>query len=148
MANMSDYLEEALIDEIFRTSTSWSKPTVLAVCLLSTAAVDGDSGVFTSGTGVEITNANGYARKDHPPLDANWTAPSGGDGVTDNLLAITFDVATGDFAPGPVVASAITDSTTHNAGNLFFHGTVVTTQTILNTHTPQFPIGSLAITWA
>lgn len=148
MANMSDYLEGALIDEIFRTSTAWTKPSVLAICLLSTAAVDGDSGQFSSGSGVEITNANGYARKDHPPLDANWAAPSGGDGVTSNASVITFATATGDYAPGAVVASAITDSVTHDAGNLLFHGTITTTQTILNTHTPQFAIGKLKITWA
>ena len=148
MANMSNYLEEALVDEIFRTSTSWSKPTVLACCLLSTAAVDGDTGTFTSGTGVEITNANGYARKDHPPLDANWAAPSGGNGQTSNAAAITFAVATGDFAPGAVVAAAITDSTTHDAGNLLFHGSVTTSNTILSGNTPQFPIGSLVITLA
>lgn len=148
MANMSNYLEEALVDEIFRTSTSWSKPTVLAGCLLSTAAVDGDTGVFTSGTGVEITNANGYARTDHPPLDANWAAPAGGDGETSNLTPVTFPVATGDYAPGAVVAFAFTDSTTHNAGNMLFHGTLTTPNTILSGNTPQIPIGAVVITFA
>ena len=148
MANMADYLEDALIDEIFRTDSSWNKPTVLAMCLLTTAAIDSDTGIFSAGTGVEVTDANGYAREDHPPADANWAAPAGGDGVTSNVTLITFDTATGDFAPGSVIAIGITDNTNHNQGNLFFHGTITTTTTILNTHIPQFGVGQVQITWA
>lgn len=148
MANMADYLEDALIEEIFRSDVTWTKPTVLAMCLLTTPAIDSDTGIFSAGTGVEVTSANGYARKDHAPHDDDWAESAGGDGVTSNKTLITFDVATGDFAPGSVIAVAITDNTNHNQGNLFFHGTIVTTTTILNTHTPQFGIGQIVITWA
>ena len=51
MAEMSDYLEDELVEHIFRTA-SFTKPTVLAIALLTTAADDDDTGQFSTSTGV------------------------------------------------------------------------------------------------
>lgn len=123
MAEASDFLENELIDHLFRTDT-FTKPTVIALALLTTGAVDADTGVFTSGTGVEVTNANGYARltgSSVDPLNANWAAPTTGDGKTSNLKVLTFAEITGS-AWGTITDLAILDNATHNAGNMWFHG--------------------------
>lgn len=145
MSEMSDYLESALIDHIFRTS-SFTKPSVLAIALLTTNAVDADSGVFTTGTGVEVTNAGAYARVSRNPLDANWTATAGGDGQTDNAAAITFTQATGSW--GTVNAFAIVDNATYNTGNMLFYSAVTTPRAIDNGDTAEFAAGAITVTLA
>jgi len=142
---MSDYLEDELIKHIFRTG-SFTKPTVIAMALLTTAAVDGDTGVFTAGTGVEVTNAGAYVRQARNPLDANWSAPSAGNGQTQNVAAITFPQATASW--GTVLAMAIVDSATHNAGNMLLHSTVDTSRTIDSGDTAEFAATSITITMA
>lgn len=90
MANFSNYLEDQIIQHIFRTG-SFTKPTTLAIALLTSAATDSDDG----STITEVANANGYARQSLNPLDANWAATAGGNGQTSNSSAITFPQATG-----------------------------------------------------
>lgn len=90
MAGFSNYVESQLINHIFRTS-SFTKPTTLAIALVTSAASDSDDG----STIAEVPNANNYARQTLNPLDANWSAPAGGDGNTHNLSAITFPQASG-----------------------------------------------------
>ena len=145
MSEMSNYLEGEIIKHIFRTG-SFTKPTVLAFCLLTTNAVDGDTGQFTAGTGVEVANAGSYARVNRPPLDANWTAPSGGNGQTSNVAAITFPTATAGW--GTVVAGAITDVATYDAGNLLFYSVVGVNRTVDNGDIAEIAIGAATITMA
>lgn len=96
MSEMSNYLEDTLIGHLFRTAT-FSKPTAIAIALLTTNTDDAGTGTFSTGTGTEVTNAGAYARVSRNPLDANWTATAGGDGQTDNAAAITFAQATGSW---------------------------------------------------
>lgn len=145
MSEMSDYLEDSLIDHIFRTS-SWSKPSVLGFALLTTQAVDSDSGVFSTGTGVEVTNAGAYVRQARNPSDANWDAATGGNGQTANAAAITFPEATASW--GTVVAMAIVDSVTFDAGNMLFHSTVGTSRTIDGGDTAEYAAGAITVTLA
>lgn len=142
MSAFSNYLENSLITHIFRTA-SYTKPTTLAIALLTTAAVDGDTGAF-SGTGVEVANANGYARQTLNPSDSNWAAPSGGNGVTSNLATVTFPRATGSW--GNVVGLAVVDSATYGQGNLLFYGALATPRTIDSGTTLSFEPGDLVIT--
>lgn len=146
MASMSDYLEGQLIDHVFRTNT-FTKPTVLAFALLTTNAVDADTGQFTTGTGVEVTNANAYARQDRPPLDANWDAPTAGDGLTDNAAALTFPTASGG-SWGTITGAAICSSTTYDTGNMYLHGALTASKVIGDGDTFNFPAGNIDITWA
>jgi hypothetical protein len=145
MANASDYLEDQLVTHIFRTGT-FTKPTVLAVALLTTLADDDDTGQFTTSTGVEVTSAGAYAREARNPLDANWTATSGGDGQTDNAAAITFAMATANW--GTIVGIGITDNATHDAGNLLFHAAVTASKAINTSDTAEFAIGAITVTFA
>lgn len=152
MSEMSDYLEDEVVKHIFRTG-SFTKPTSIEIALLTTNAVDGDTGQFTVGTGVEVTNANAYARAANgdaqsntiDPLDANWTATAGGDGQTDNASAITFPQASGSW--GTVVAMAFVDSSVFDAGNMLFYSAVDTSRAIDNGDTAEFAIAAITITF-
>jgi hypothetical protein len=136
MANASDYLEVELRKHIFRTG-SFTKPTVLGVALFTVTPSD-------SGGGTEVSGGS-YARVDVPPLDANWTAASATDGLTDNAAAITFPTPSANW--GTIVAFGIFDATT--GGNLLVWGPITPNKTVNNGDpAPSFAIGALDITIA
>jgi len=142
MSAASDYLEGEIRKHIFRTG-SFTKPTVLAIALCTAAPTDASTGA----TIAEVANANGYARQTLNPLDANWTAASSTDGLTDNASAITFPVCTG--SPwGTVTHFAILDSATHGAGNVLIHGALAVSKVVGVGDTFSFPIGTLDVTVA
>jgi hypothetical protein len=141
MAAMSNYLEDEIVKHIFRTG-SFTKPTVLAVALCTAATTDAQTGA----TITEVTNANNYARATLNPLDANWAATSGGNGLTSNSSAITFNQASGSW--GTITHIAIVDTATHGAGNVLFHGALTVSKTVNNGDTFSFQIGDLQITLA
>jgi len=114
---MSDYLEGQIRAHIFRTAT-FTKPTVLAIALCSSAPTDASTGA----TLPELADAGGYARQALNPLDTNWSAASATDGLTDNVSAITFPAVT--VAWVAITHFAIVTSTTHGAGNVLFWGTL------------------------
>ena len=142
---MSDYLEDTLIGHLFRTAT-FGKPTVVAIALCTTTPIDGDTAVFTTGTGVEVVTTDTYARQTLNPLDANWTATAGGDGQTDNATAITYPQATGSW--GTVGSCAIVDNATYNTGNMWFYSTVDTGKSIDSGDTAEFTTGAITVTLA
>ncbi len=141
---MSDYLEEELVKHILRTGT-FTKPSVLAIALLTTAAIDADTGQFSTGTGVEVVNTDTYEREARNPLDANWTAVAAGDVQSDNAAVVTYVTATAAW--GTVSAMAITDSATFDAGNMLFRTPVGTNRTISSGDTAEFAIGAITITF-
>jgi hypothetical protein len=141
MTAMSDYLEGQFIDHVFRTAT-FSKPTVLAIALCTAAPTDSDTG----STITEVANSFAYARETLNPLDANWAAPTAGDGLTSNLSDITFGPASGGNW-GTITHVAICDSATHNAGNLLFHGSLDSSATVNNGDTFVFSTNDLSITF-
>ena len=128
---MSNYLENKVIDHLFRTST-FTQPAVLAIALC-TALPDDTS---TGATITEVANSGSYARTALNPLNANWTATQGGttgassgtNGTTGNATAITFPTATGSW--GVVTHLAIVDSATWGAGNVLFWGALTASKTI------------------
>ena len=142
MASMSDYLEGQLRTHLFRTG-SFTKPTVLAVALLTAASADADTGATG---GKEVANAGAYARQTLNPLDANWTAASSTDGLTDNASAITFPVATANW--GTITHLWIVDSATYGAGNVLFHGALTSSVIINSGGQLIINVGDLNIVWA
>ena len=145
MANMSDYLENKLIDHIFR-ATAFTMPSAITIALLTTLAGDSDTG----GTIVEVSGGS-YARVSVPPSTANWLstnglasgASSGTGGATNNVAAITFPVATANW--GTIVGVAILDSITLGAGNVLFYGPLAINKTVNTNDTFQFAANQLSI---
>ena len=144
MSAMTDYLENKFVDHVFRTS-SFTKPTVLAVALYTAAPGE-------TGGGTEVSGG-AYARIDRPPLDANWNATQGGTtgdssgtgGLTDNAADITFPAPTANW--GSVTHMAILDALT--GGNFLLYGALTTAKTVNNGDpAPKFTAGDLDVTFA
>ena len=102
------------------------------------------SATTDAGGGTEVTGG-AYARVQFDPLDANWNAPSGGNGLVDNALDITFPVPTANW--GTVSHVALYDALT--GGNSLIHGALTTSKTVNNGDpAPKFSAGDLDITFA
>jgi hypothetical protein len=128
MAEMSNYLENALINVTLR-ATTYTAPTTVYVALFTTDPTD-------AGTGTELSG-NGYARK-----SATFGAPSNGASVT--TADITFDQATGSW--GTVGWIGIYDALT--TGNLLYHTPLTTSKTIDTGDIFKIASGSLSVTLA
>lgn len=136
MSAATDYLESQLRAHLFRTA-SFAKPAVLAVALYTAAPGE-------TGGGTEVIGGS-YARVQRDPLDANWTAASGTNGVTDNAAALTFPAPTATW--GVVTHWGLHDAA--SAGNLLIQAALTVAKTINNGDAaPSFAIGALAITFA
>lgn len=97
-----------------------------------------------TGGGTEVSGGS-YARVAVPPLDANWSAASATDGVTDNVGAITFPAPTANW--GVVTHFGISDRLT--SGNPRLYGALAQAKTVNNGDAaPNFPAGSLDVTFA
>ena len=142
MSAMSDWLEGQIRAHMFRTAT-YTKPTVSSVALCTAATTDATTGA----TITEVSNANAYARTGPAPLDANWTAASATDGLTDNAAAITFPTCT-TATWGTVSHMAICDSATWGAGNVAVHGALTASKVVGVGDVFQFAAGALDITYA
>ena len=116
MGAMSRYLEQNVIMHLFRTS-SYTKPTHLAIALCSNVPVVTDTGSLS--VGGELANSGANARQTLDPADANWS-PGTTDGITGNSGGITFTAATANW--GWISGVAICDSTTYGGGNMLFYG--------------------------
>jgi hypothetical protein len=135
MSKMSDYLEVELRKHLFRTG-SFTKPSELHISLHTADPTDDGSGTEVSG--------GSYARVQRDPLDANWTAASATDGVTDNAAAITFPAPTANW--GSITHFGIWDAS--SGGNLLIHGALTTPKTVNNGDAaPSFATGALDITF-
>ncbi len=146
MSAMSDYLENKLVDHIFRAQ-SFSAPATLYVALVTAAPSD-------SGGGTEVSGGS-YARVAVTSSLANWAgtqsagstvASSGTGGQTSNNAAITFPAPSGANW-GTVTHFGIFDAA--SSGNLLFHGALTASKTINDGDAaPSFQAAQLAVTFA
>lgn len=144
MSAMSDYLENKLVDQLFR-GQAFTAPATLYVGLLTAGPSDAGGGTEVSG--------NGYARVAVTSSLANWAGTqaaastavsSGTGGQTSNNAAITF--ATPSATWGTVSHFGIYDAA--SGGNLLFWGALTISKTINQSDTVTFPAASLTITFA
>lgn len=144
MTGKSDYLENKLIDHIFR-GRAFTAPTQLWVGLLTAAPTD-------AGGGTEVTGGS-YARAT-PGVnsDTAWAATQGGTpaaassgtgGVTSNPAALTFPAPTANW--GVVTHMGIYDAV--SGGNLLYWVALTAAKTINNGDAaPSFAIAALTVT--
>ena len=128
MAEMSNYLENALINAVLR-NTSYTSPAAVYLALYTSDPTDADAGTEVSG--------NAYARQ-----AITFGAPS--NGVSTNTAAIEFPQATGSW--GTVAYVGIRDAST--GGNLLFHTALDASKTIATGDVFRVAIGSLSVTLA
>lgn len=133
MTDMSNYLENALINHVLRNTAYTTPGTDVWVSLYSDSQGDSDSGT-------EIATGS-YARVNV----TSWDAPS--NGATANTADITFPQATANW--GTVVSVGIKDSsTTTGTDNLLLYGDLTSSKTVNNGDTFKFNAGDLDVAFA
>jgi hypothetical protein len=130
MAEMSNFLEDALINATLRATTYTSVATVY-VSLWTSDPTDAGSGTEVS------TSGTGYAR-----TAVTFGAPS--NGVTTNSADVTFPTATASW--GVVGWIGINDAAT--SGNLLYHSPLDTSKTIDTGDIFKISTGNLSVTLA
>lgn len=128
MAEMSNYLEDALINATLR-NTAYTSPATVYVGLFTSDPTDAGSGTEVSG--------GSYAR-----TAVTFGAPS--NGVTTNSAAVEFPQATGNW--GTVGWIGIHDAAT--SGNLLYHTALDTSKTIETGDIFKISTGNLSVTLA
>jgi len=145
MSDMSDYLENKLIDHIFR-NRSYTVPSTIYVGLFTAAPSD-------SGGGTEVSGGS-YARVQVGPSDTTWEATQGGTpaaassgtgGATQNAAAITFPTPSANW--GSITHMGIFDAST--SGNLLMWKALTVAKTVNNGDpAPSFATGALDVVLA
>ncbi len=128
MAEISNFLENAIINATLRNTTYTSVATVY-VSLWTTDPTDAGSGTEVSG--------GSYARQ-----SVTFGAPS--NGVTTNSADVTFPTATGSW--GTVGWIGINDALT--TGNLLYHTPLDTSKTVTSGDIFKISTGNLSVTLA
>jgi hypothetical protein len=128
MAEMSNYLENALINGTLR-ATSYTAPTTVYLALYTSDPTDADTGTEVSGTS--------YARQ-----SVTFGAPS--NGATTNSAAVEFPQAGGAW--GTITHIGIRDAST--SGNLLYHTALDASKTIATGDVFRIASGSLSVTLA
>jgi hypothetical protein len=126
MAEISNYLENALINVTLR-NTTYTAPATVYVSLWTTDPTD-------AGSGTEVTGGS-YARQ-----AVTFGAPSNGASL--NTTAVEFPQATASY--GTVGWIGINDALT--TGNLLYHSPLTTSKTIDTGDIFKIAIGSLSVT--
>jgi hypothetical protein len=123
MAELSNYLENKLLDHVLR-NTSYTSPTTVYVGLFLTDPTDAGSGTEVSG--------GSYARK-----SLSVTTASGG--IVTSSADVQFDQATGNW--GTIAYIGLFDAIT--SGNLLMHTALTTSKTIETGDVLKISSGSL-----
>lgn len=136
---LSDYLENKLVDHVFR-GQAYTAPTTIYVALFTSACSD-------AAAGTEVTGGS-YARPGLASSLANWagtqaaastTASTGTSGTTSNNVVVSF--ATPSAGWGTVTYIGLMDAVT--SGNLLVCTALTTSKTINSGDTVSFPAASL-----
>jgi hypothetical protein len=128
MAEMSNYLENALINATLR-ATTFTSPSVVYVGLYTADPTDAGSGTEVSG--------GSYARQ-----SVTFGAPS--NGVSTNSAAVEFPQCTSTW--GTISHIGILDAST--SGNLYYHTALDSSKTIETGDVFKIAIGNLSVTLA
>jgi hypothetical protein len=128
MAEMSNYLEDALINATLR-NTSYTSPTTTYLALYTSDPTDADTGTEVSG--------GSYVRQ-----SITFSSPS--NGVTSNSAAIEFPQCTADW--GTVAYIGIRDAVT--SGNLLYHTALDSSKVINNGDIFKITSTNLSVTLA
>ena len=128
MAEMSNYLENALINATLR-NTSYTSPAAVYIGLYTSDPTDANTGTEVSG--------GSYTR-------TAVTMGSPTDGVSTNTAAVEFPQASGSW--GTVGWIGILDAT--SSGNLLYHTPLDASKTISSGDIFKIAIGGLSVTLA
>lgn len=128
MAEMSNYLENALINATLR-NTAFTSPTTIYVALYTSDPTDADTGTEVSG--------GSYAR-----VAVTFGAPS--NGVSTNSANVEFAAATASW--GTIGWIGLRDAS--SGGNLLYHTPLTTSKAIDTGDIFRITTGNLSVTLA
>ena len=128
MAEMSNYLENALINATLR-NTSYTSPTTVYVALYTSDPTDADTGTEVSG--------GSYSR-----VAVTFGAPS--NGVSTNSANVEFAAATASW--GTIGWIGLRDAS--SGGNLLYHTPLTTSKAIDTGDIFRITTGNLSVTLA
>lgn len=138
---LSDYLENKLVDHVFR-ATSYTAPATVYVALYTSSCSDSAGGTEVSGGSygrVSITTGTSAFKGTHGTTTG---ASSGTNGTITNAAAATFPAPTGNW--GVVTHWGVLDAST--SGNLLICAALTASKTINNGDAaPSFAIDALSI---
>ena len=141
MAAMSDYLENKIIDWLFRAQ-SYTPPATLYFGLLTAAPSDTGGGTEVSGGNYSRVGVTGSLANFAGTQSAGSTsASSGTSATTSNNGAINFPTPSAGW--GTVTHVAIYDAST--SGNLLFWAALTTQKTINSGDTVSFAAAALTV---
>ena len=131
MANISSYLQKAMLDWVLGGATPTQPASRLVALSLGTP---------TSVSGSEVGSNSGYIRQ-----SALFSAAASPAGSASNTAAMTF----GPFSSSNAIQGAVLyDTISINSGNMLWYGTLLTARTVLSGDTLVIGTGSLLITLA
>ena len=138
--SMTDYLENKIIDWLFR-GQSFTPPATIYVGLLTTTCTDSSGGTEVSGGSYARTGVAGSLANFAGTQSAGSTvASSGTGGTTSNNGAVTFPAPTANW--GSIVAFGLYDAS--SAGNLLVCAALTISKTVNNGDAaPSFAAGAL-----
>jgi hypothetical protein len=137
MGSFSDYLENELLDHVFKTG-AYTQPTNVYVGLSLSTFAGATADAYTGSTVIGEVSGGAYAR-----VACNtWNAASGG--ATANTGAVTFAQATADW--GTVKCFFLADAIT--AGNMLCWGSLSTAKAVSSGDTLKFATGDIDVTLA
>ena len=129
MGALSNYLEEALLNEVFR-GIAYTSPAAVYLALYTVDPGETDVGTEVSG--------GAYARQ---AVTFGAPAQIGGKATIKNSVEIVFPVATADW--GIIVSVGVRDLLT--VGNLLYYGPMTAPKTIGNTDQLKFAVNALVL---
>ena len=141
MAAMTDYLENKLIDQLFR-GQAYAFPATLYIGLLTAAPSDSAAGTEVAGGAyARVAVASSLSNWAGTQAAASTVASSGTSGTTSNNNAITFPAPTANW--GTVTHFAIYDAA--GAGNMLVWGALTAAKTVNNGDAaPSFAAAALS----
>lgn len=143
MPSITDYLENKLIDWLFR-GQSYSPPSSLYFALFSAAPAEAGTGTEFSGGGyARVAVACSLANFAGTQAAGSTDVSSGDTGKTSNNIKIEFPIPTGAW--GTATHMAVFDAETD--GNMLLYGTLKAAKTIsAGDGAPKFAIGKVTFT--
>lgn len=152
MAAMSDFLENKIIDFLFRgqalgvtgaSAAAGTGPTSVFVALYTANPTDATAGTeVTGGAYARVSITSSLANWAGTQAAASTVASSGATGTTSNNASITFPAPTANW--GVITGFALMDALT--AGNMLFFGALTTSKTVNNGDAaPTFSAAALSL---
>jgi hypothetical protein len=136
MSAMSVFLEGQILGQLFGTTTTLARPSVVAIAL-TTAAINP---TMTGANLPEVSSSGtGYVRQSIAP-GSGWTLSSN---TITNTAAVSFGQASASY--GTVVGIALVDSSTANSGDLLFFGTLATPTLVSTGSTLSFAPAEISL---